>query len=161
MCQNRIFIWNLIENRINCPNWPWTINIDACGRKECISFQVSDYKCIPNPKTYIPNISNPKTYIPNNPIPKPISQICVGMESWGGCAPPDPPAGLRSFLQGNFDFVRKSRFGPSNVLCVRFFTHRNLPKTSGDHKKKLNIQQIDFFDFSGFVIFFRGWGVGW
>ena len=47
-----------------------------------ISFQDSDYRYIPNPKTYIPNISNPKTYLPNIPnsktyIPKAQSQTYI------------------------------------------------------------------------------------
>ena len=31
IAQHRIFIWNLVENGLNCPTWHWTINTYACG----------------------------------------------------------------------------------------------------------------------------------
>ena len=59
----------------------------------------------------------------------------------GGCAPPDPPAGLRSFLQGNFDFLKNDGSG-LKMSCG------NLPKTSGDHKKHVIKTFVsNFFDF--------------
>ena len=52
--------------------------------------------------------------------------------TWGAAAP-QTLRGLTQLPARKFRFPKKIRFGALNVVHVRFFTHRNLPKTSGNH----------------------------